>query len=91
MADNLNTRTQTWETIKKLTLELDSRGDADIIQHLESQGSIEEYVKRVIREDIARSSRQGTVQVPGINPDFVTKAEKDFESILNLLKKVVSK
>ena len=88
MPDTKGTKTQAWETIKKLTLELNAQNDADIIKHLESQDSIENYVKRLIRADIAAHNQ---IPVPGINPDFVNNAEKDFDAILNLLKKVVTK
>ena len=68
IVNNIQHRFQAWETIKKLTLELNAQNDADIIKHLESQDSIENYVKCLIRADIAAHNQ---IPVPGINPDFV--------------------
>lgn len=88
MPETSSTKATTWETIKKLTLELDARADADIIKQLESQDSIDKYLKRVIREDIAKRSQS---PIPGINPNVVNDAEKNFDAILSILKKVVTK
>jgi len=89
MMENANNkRTAAWETIKKLTLELNSQADADIIRQLESQKSIEEYIKRLIRDDIAKSIQ---IPLPGINSDLINDAEKNFDAVLSILKKVVSK
>ena len=78
----------TWETIKKLSLELNAQTDADIIRQLESQSSIEGYIKRIIREDIAKHSQ---TRIPEINPNVINDAEKNFDAILSILKKVVTK
>ena len=88
MAD---TRTTSWETVKKLTLELDAQADADIIRQLESRDSAGEYVKRLIREDIAGSGRNPGRPSPVINADVINDAEKNFDAILSILKKVVTK
>ena len=88
MPDTKNTETATWETIKKLTVELNAQTDADIIRQLESQSSIEGYIKRIIREDIAKHSQP---RVPDISPNVINDAEKNFDAILNILKRVVSK
>ena len=88
MMDNANSKKTTWETIKKLTLELDSQTDADIIKQLESKKSIEEYIKRLIREDIAKAVQ---IPLPGINSDLINDAEKNFDAVLSILKKVVTK
>ena len=89
MAETNNTKPWNWETVKKLTLELDTQADEDIIRQLESQESPGEYLKRIIREDMAK--RVDKTVIPGINPDDVVKAEKNFDAILNMLKNIVSK
>ena len=63
-------------------LNLDERIDADIIRQLKEQGSVEEYLKRLMRADIARMS--------GGSADL-EKAEQSFDATLRLLKQVAKK
>ncbi len=42
--------------IRRYGLKYNVNTDADIIAHLEKQDSMQGYIKRLIREDIARSS-----------------------------------
>lgn len=42
------------------SLRLTDTTDADIIQRLRSQDSIQGYIKRLIREDIARNGKSGS-------------------------------
>ena len=83
-------KTWAWENIKRLTLELSEQADADIIRQLESKDSPEEYLKRLVREDMMKRTSSKPV-IPAINPEDVTNAEKNFEAVLSMLKKVVSK
>lgn len=83
-------KTWAWENIKRLTLELNEQADADIIRQLESKDSPEEYLKRLVREDMTKRTSSKPV-IPAINPEDVTNAEKNFEAVLSMLKKVVSK
>ncbi|MBR0512736.1 MAG: hypothetical protein IJK06_00620 [Clostridia bacterium] len=83
-------KTWAWENIKRLTLELSEQADADIIRQLESKDSPEEYLKRLVREDMTKRTSSKPV-IPAINPEDVTNAEKNFEAVLSMLKKVVSK
>ena len=87
-----NGKTWAWENIKKLTLELNEQADADIIRQLEGQDSPEAYLKRLVREDMTKRTASASKPViPVINPEDVTNAEKNFEAVLSMLKKVVSK
>lgn len=65
-----------------VTIKLDTAADADIIRQLRTQKSAEEYMKRLVREDIARKNRRS---------DELERAEKSFDATLNLLRKVASK
>ena len=65
-----------------IRIKLDDRTDADIILQLSAQGSVEEYLKRLIRADIARKS--------GGSADL-EKAEQSFDATLRLLKQVAKK
>ena len=85
-----NGKTWAWEKVKRLTLELNAQADADIIRQLEGQDSPEEYLKRLVREDMTKRTSSKPV-IPAINPEDVTNAEKNFEAVLSMLKKVVSK
>ena len=85
-----NGKTWAWENVKRLTLELNEQADADIIRQLEGQDSPEEYLKRLVREDMTKRTSSKPV-IPAINPEDVTNAEKNFEAVLSMLKKVVSK
>ena len=78
MPNTANEKPGVWETVKKLTIELNEEADADVIRQLESQNSVGEYVKRLIREDAARNMQK---PLPGIN----------FDAILSIMKKVISK
>lgn len=65
-----------------IRIKLDDRTDADIIRQLNAQGSVEEYLKRLIRADIARMS--------GGSSDL-EKAEQSFDATLRLLRQVAKK
>lgn len=65
-----------------IRIKLDDRTDADIIRQLNAQGSVEEYLKRLIRVDIARMS--------GGSADL-EKAEQSFDATLRLLRQVAKK
>ena len=65
-----------------IRIKLDDRTDADIIRQLNAQGSVEEYLKRLIRADITRMS--------GGSADL-EKAEQSFDATLRLLKQVAKK
>ena len=41
--------------VKQISLAINRNTDADILAHLEKQPNRSEYVKRLIREDIARN------------------------------------
>lgn len=43
------------ENTTRINLKLNNKTDADIIQHLKAQESIQGYIKRLIRDDIQRS------------------------------------
>lgn len=88
MPNTANEKPGVWETVKKLTIELNEEADADVIRQLESQNSVGEYVKRLIREDAARNVQK---PLPGINPEDISNAEKNFDAILSIMKKVISK
>ena len=62
-------------------MKLDRNTDADIIQRLATEKSIEEYLKRLIREDIGRAHGTGSLD----------KAEQSFDATLRLLKQVAGK
>lgn len=47
------------ENTRALKLKLNIRLDADVIAKLESEPSMQGYIKRLIREDIARSAAAG--------------------------------
>ena len=40
---------------RRYNIKLNNRTDADIIARIEQQGSFQAYIKRLIREDIARN------------------------------------
>ena len=42
------------ENTRRYGFKLNIRTDADIIAHLEKQGSMQGYIKQLIRQDIAR-------------------------------------
>lgn len=88
MPNTANEKPGVWETVKKLTIELNEEADADVIRQLESQNSVGEYVKRLIREDAARNVQK---PLPGINPEDISNTEKNFDAILSIMKKVISK
>ena len=46
-----------WDKENTRQVKFNIRTDADIIAHLEAQQNIQGYVKRLIRDDIARSSK----------------------------------
>ena len=65
-----------------IRIKLDDRTDADIIRQLSAQGSVEEYLKRLIRMDIAgKSGRSADLE----------KAEQSFDATLRLLKQVAGR
>lgn len=43
------------ENTRQIKFKFNLRTDADILRHLEAQGNVQGYVKRLIREDIARA------------------------------------
>lgn len=43
------------ENTKQISLRLNLRTDADILEHLETVGSKQGYIKQLIREDIKRN------------------------------------
>lgn len=45
------------ENTKQVKFKFNIRTDADILAHLEAQPNIQGYVKKLIRDDIARSSK----------------------------------
>ena len=63
-------------------MNLDDRTDADIIRQLKAQVSVEGYLKRLIRADIAG--------VSGGSADL-EKAEQSFDATLRLLRQVASR
>ena len=65
-----------------IRMKLDDRIDADVIRRLETQGPVEAYLKRLVREDIARQ-KQGSADLE--------KAEQSFDATLRLLKQVTSR
>lgn len=42
---------------KQVKFKFNLKTDADILDHLQSQPNIQGYIKRIIREDIARTSK----------------------------------
>ena len=40
------------ENTRCISLKLNKKSDADIIEHLENQSNMQGYIKRIIREDI---------------------------------------
>lgn len=48
---------ETWqrEHIKRITVKLNKSTDADIIERLEHESSVQGYLKRLVREDIIKS------------------------------------
>ena len=65
-----------------IRMKLDERTDADIIRELKEQGSVEGYLRRLIRADIARKTG-GSAELE--------KAEQSFDATLRLLKQVAKK
>lgn len=47
------------KTARYFSLKLNRNTDADIIQHLETQESIQAYLKNLIREDMKRRQNNG--------------------------------
>ena len=45
------------KTAKYISLKLNKNTDADIIDHLQTQENIQGYLKRLIREDIAKQEK----------------------------------
>ena len=45
------------ENTRQVKFKFNLRTDADILAHLDAQQNIQGYVKRLIRDDIARSSK----------------------------------
>lgn len=45
------------ENTRQVKFKFNIRTDADIIAHLEAQQNVQGYVKKLIRDDIARSSK----------------------------------
>ena len=45
------------ENTRQVKCKLNIRTDADILRHLEAQQNVQGYIKRLIREDIARSAQ----------------------------------
>ena len=45
------------ENTRQVKFKFNIRTDADIIAHLEAQQNVQGYVKRLIRDDIARTSK----------------------------------
>ncbi len=62
-------------------MKLDRNTDADIIQRLATEKSIDVYLKRLIREDIGRAYGAGNLE----------KVEQSFDATLRLLKQVAGK
>lgn len=45
------------ENTKQVKFKFNLRTDADILAHLEKQGNVQGYVKRLIRDDISRANK----------------------------------
>ena len=65
-----------------IRIRLDDRIDADVIRQLEAQGSAEAYLKRLVREDIARQKHESA---------NLEKAEQSFDATLRLLRQVAGR
>ena len=61
------------------SLKFSKNTDAELIQHLEAQPSIQSYIKRLILDDMARISK------PKPEP---AKAEANFNATLELMKQI---
>ena len=48
------------ENTRQVRCKLNRRTDADIIERLEREENMQSYIKRLIREDIAREERRAT-------------------------------
>ena len=47
------------DNTKQVKCKFNLRTDDDILKHLQKQGNVQGYLKRLIREDIARQQAQG--------------------------------
>jgi len=61
------------------SLKFSKNTDAELIQHLEQQPSIQSYIKRLILDDIAKQRK------PKPEPD---KAEANFNATLELMRQI---
>ena len=70
------------KTIRRFTLNLDREADRDLIARLEQQDPYQEYLKRLIREDLNRKKAPPA--------KTASKAEADFNATLEVLRNVAA-